>query len=228
MRSLMRARTLTKWSSESVTFSAVTARIGLFNLMLTLCSKACAFFAAFVAAELSSLWLRTSCRKDTGALASSTYTQWPFATCCLRWMPDNFLFAFQFGATPDLKASIASLMAVSSAARVAERWSQSCAFSWHWVVRTSWKLLSALRSLVSWDLSPSLASFSSRFASASAIFSAFSCSANLISFFKESCFLSCMALASNSCWSRVSLMPLKRLSKSSIVAMMSLEWYVDS
>mmetsp|Transcript_17512 Transcript_17512/g.49739 ORF Transcript_17512/g.49739 Transcript_17512/m.49739 type:complete len:224 (-) Transcript_17512:472-1143(-) len=134
-RSLMIDLTFTKWSSDTAIRSA---RVDSDELPMRLPASARSSLASSAARTSALLERERTWRNDTTWL-----------TCCFRWMPTSFLFAFQFGATPSFNAAMASLMAVSSAAREDERWSQSCAFSSHSDNVTARYCVSESRSFVS-------------------------------------------------------------------------------
>mmetsp|Transcript_68240 Transcript_68240/g.154468 ORF Transcript_68240/g.154468 Transcript_68240/m.154468 type:complete len:207 (-) Transcript_68240:906-1526(-) len=143
MMSLMIVRTFTKWSFDSWTFRAATERAGLLRWLAAPESNARTSSRTAAGSKVRRL-LPRNCRKEAGRRDSAATATAPVLTCSLRCRPTSFLLAEYFGTTPVLSLLIASLMAVSSSARVLDRWSQAVAFSSQLVVSTFRKFLSAL------------------------------------------------------------------------------------
>mmetsp|Transcript_54429 Transcript_54429/g.160069 ORF Transcript_54429/g.160069 Transcript_54429/m.160069 type:complete len:256 (-) Transcript_54429:457-1224(-) len=219
IRSLMRPRTFPKWSAPPArdTLAAMAASVGLFSLSASCCRRS--------AAALTAAWapvLRRTCSRDTVFGAGAL---WTFTATVAR--PESFLLAFPYIllTSPDFRTSLASARALSSAERVVERWSNSLALSWHSVVSSSRKALSASMSSFSSSLSFSASSFSVVFFEESSSFLIFESDLNFFSLVQARTRLSETALASNSSRSSCFLFSSNSSASDSRVAMMSFERY---
>mmetsp|Transcript_7968 Transcript_7968/g.22143 ORF Transcript_7968/g.22143 Transcript_7968/m.22143 type:complete len:253 (-) Transcript_7968:921-1679(-) len=161
-RSLMMERTFTKWSSEAQARAAAVARSLLFRRWAEACSASTARRATAKEAALASSLEPRICKKE----AACSSLRAPAAPEPARALlpvckPTSFSLALHEGAALDVSSCRASAMALSSPARILERWSQRPAFSSHWAFSTARNSSSAVFSFVSWVLSCWACSFTS-------------------------------------------------------------------